>query len=121
MENMESGIQTFYFKNEEIKIKVIGNEPYFSLEEACKILEIKNPLIVKKRLLDEQGVCGVMTFTPMGFKETDFISEANLYRLIFKLHRRENLDFVVWIASEVLPTFIKNKIAKKLINDLEKM
>lgn len=119
MENTKSGIRTFYFKNKQIKIKVIDNEPYFSLEDVCKILEIKNPLRSKERLLDTQGIYDVITFTLTGYKETNFISKTNLYRLIFKLHRRENIEFAVWIKSEVLPIFIRDKVTKKIIKELE--
>lgn len=119
MKKLESGIQTFHFKNNEIKIKVIDNKPYFHLEDVCRILEIEKPEKAKEKLLDEQGIYDVITFTLTGYKETNFISETNLYRLIFKLHRRENIEFAVWITSEVLPIFIRDKVAKKLIKDIE--
>lgn len=119
MENIKTGIQTFYFKNKKIKIKMIDNEPCFNLEDVCRILEIEKPEKAKKRLLDKQGIYDVITFTLTGYKETNFISETSLYKLIFKLHRRENIEFAVWMTSEVLPIFTRNKIAKKLIKDIE--
>lgn len=121
MDNTKSGIRTFYFKNKQIKIKVIDNEPCFHLEDVCRILEIEKPEKAKERLLDKQGIYDVITFTPTGYKETNFISETNLYRLIFKSRRLENIKFAVWVMSEVLPVFIRNKVAKKLIKDLEKL
>lgn len=121
MDNIESGIRTFYFKNKQIKIKVIDNEPYFHLEDVCKILEIKNPLRSKERLLDTQGIYDVITFTLMGYEETYFISENNLYRLIFKSCKPEAEKFAKWATYEVLPIFIQNKVAKKLINELEEL
>lgn len=114
-------IQKFYFKNKQIKIKVIDNEPYFSLEDVCKILEIKNPLRSKERLLDTQGIYDVITFTPTGYKETNFISENNLYRLIFKSCKPEAEKFAKWATYEVLPIFIRDKVAKKIIKDLEEL
>lgn len=121
MDNIESGIQTFYFKNKQIKIKVIDNEPCFHLEDVCRILEIEKTEKAKERLLDKQGIYDVITFTLTGYKETNFISETSLYRLIFKSRRLENIEFAVWVMSEVLPVFIRNKVAKKLIKDLEKL
>lgn len=120
MENIENGIQTFYFKNKKIKIKVIDNEPCFHLEDVCEILKIKDTKRAKARL-DEQGVCDAMTFTSSGFQKKDFISETNLYRLIFKSRRLGNIKFAVWVMSEVLPVFIRNKVAKELIKDLENL
>lgn len=118
MKKLESIIPTFHFKNNKIKIKAINNEPYFSLEDVCEILKIKDTKRAKTRL-DEQGVCDAMTLTSSGFQKKDFISETNLYRLIFKSHRLENIKFAVWMTSEVLPIFTRNKIAKELIKDIE--
>lgn len=120
MDNIESGIQTFYFEHNRIQMMAIGSDPYFSLEDVCEILKIKDTKRAKTRL-DEQGVCDAMTLTSSGFQKKDFISETNLYRLIFKSHRLENIKFAVWMTSEVLPIFTRNKIAKKLIKDLEKL
>lgn len=120
MDNIESGIQTFYFEHNRIQMMAIGSDPYFSLEDVCEILKIKDTKRAKTRL-DEQGVCDAMTLTSSGFQKKDFISETNLYRLIFKSHRLENIKFAVWVMSEVLPVFIRNKVAKKLIKDLEKL
>lgn len=121
MKKLESIIPTFYFKNKQIKIKVIDNEPCFHLEDVCRILEIEKTEKAKERLLDKQGIYDVITFTLTGYEETNFISETNLYRLIFKLHRRENIEFAVWMTSEVLPIFIRDKVAKKIIKELEEL
>ena len=118
MENIESGVQTFYFEYNRIQMTAIGSDPYFNLEDVCEILKIKDTKRAKARL-DEQGVCDAMTFTSSGFQKKDFISETNLYRLIFKSRRLENIKFAVWITSEVLPIFIRNKVAKKIIKELE--
>ncbi len=120
MENIENGILTLLFENNEVKIKVIDNEPYFHLEDVCKILGIKNPWKAKARL-DERGIHTILNYTPIGFKETNFISETNLYRLIFKLASLENTIFVIWLKSEVLPIFIQDKVVKKIIKDLEEL
>lgn len=119
MENTKSGIRTFYFKNKQIKIKVIDSDLYFNLEDVCKILEIKNPEKAKKRFLDPQGICDVMTFTLTGYKKTNFISETNLYKLLSKSKKLIGINFAIWLASEILPIFVQNKIAKKLIKDIE--
>lgn len=118
MDNIESGIQTFYFEHNRIQMMAIGSDPYFSLEDVCEILKIKDTKRAKTRL-DEQGVCDAMTFTSSGFQKKDFISETNLYRLIFKSNILENIKFAVWMTSEVLPIFTRNKIAKELIKDIE--
>lgn len=121
MKKLESIIPTFHFKNNKIKIKAINNEPYFSLEDVCEILEIEKPEKAKEKLLDEQGIWSAIFYTSGSFKKKDFISETNLYRLIFKSRRLGNIKFAVWVMSEVLPVFIRNKVAKELIKDLENL
>lgn len=113
MENIENGILTLLFENNEVKIRTINSEPYFDLENVCEILEIENPRRAKERL-DEQGIRIVFDIMPK-----DFISEPNLYKLISHSRRLANIDFVIWLASEIVPTFIQNKIAKELIKDIE--
>ena len=118
MENIENGILTLLFENNEVKIRTINSEPYFDLENVCEILEIENPRRAKERL-DEQGVYFLFDYWSSKSQRKDFISESNLYKLILQSHRLENIDFVVWLASEVLPIFIRNKVAKKIIKELE--
>lgn len=118
MENIENGILTLLFENNEVKIRTINSEPYFDLENVCEILEIENPRRAKERL-DEQGVYFLFDYWSSKSQKKDFISETNLYRLIFKSHRLENIKFAVWMTSEVLPIFTRNKIAKELIKNIE--
>lgn len=119
MENIENGILTLLFENNEVKIRTINSEPYFDLENVCEILEIENPRRAKERLLDKQGICDVMTFTLTGYKKTNFISETNLYKLLSKSKKLIGIKFAIWLASEILPIFVQNKIAKKLIKNIE--
>lgn len=112
-ENIKSGIHTLRFENNKIKIRVIDSDLYFSLEDVCKILNIKSIRRAKAKL-DKKGVHIVFDVMPK-----DFISEPNLYTLISHSRRLANIDFVIWLASEIVPTFIQNKIAKELIKDIE--
>lgn len=120
MDNIESGIQTFYFEHNRIQMMAIGSDPYFSLEDVCEILKIKDTKRAKTRL-DEQGVCDAMTFTSSGFQKKDFISETNLYRLISQSRKPEAEKFKHWVISDVLPFFTQNKVAKKMIHNLEEL
>lgn len=115
MDNIENGIHTLRFENNKIKIRVIDSDLYFNLEDVCKILNIKNIRRAKAKL-DQQGIRIVFDVMPK-----NFISEPNLYTLISHSRRLANIDFVIWLASEIVPTFIKNKVIKKLINDLEEL
>ncbi|MCT7775416.1 MAG: Bro-N domain-containing protein [Lactobacillus iners] len=118
MENIENGILTLLFENNEVKIRTINSEPYFNLENVCEILEIENPRRAKERL-DEQGVYLLFDYWSSKSQRKDFISESNLYKLILQSHRLENIKFAEWVMSEVSPIFIRNKVAKKIIKELE--
>lgn len=116
MDNIESGIQTFYFEHNRIQMMAIGSDPYFSLEDVCEILKIKDTKRAKTRL-DEQGVCDAMTLTSSGFQKKDFISKPNLNKLISHSHRREKKEFAFWLTAEVFPIFIRDK----MIHNLEEL
>lgn len=113
MENIENGIRILRFENNKIKIRTFNSEPYFNLENVCEILGIKNPEKAKERL-GEQGVYLMFDYSSSEFQRKDFISESNLYKLILQSHRLENIDFVVWLASEVLLIFTRDKMIKNL-------
>lgn len=108
------------FKNNEfgeVRTKVINNEPYFSLIDVCRILEINNPRMAKTRL-NQDGVSttdiGVVTGKKADGSDAiqnvkmNFINESNLYKLIFQSRKAEAERFADWVTSEVLPTIRKH-------------
>lgn len=108
------------FKNNEfgeVRTKVINNEPYFSLTDICRILEINNPRMAKTRL-NGDGVSttdiGVVTGKKADGSDAiqnvkmNFINESNLYKLIFQSRKPEAEKFSDWVTSEVLPTIRKH-------------
>lgn len=76
--------------------------PVFCLKDACAILEIKNPSDASKRLR-KSGV--VRLKASDGRKNNSFlyITEGNLYRLIFQSRKEEAMQFVDWVTDTVLP------------------
>lgn len=99
------------FKNNEfgeVRTKVINNEPYFSLNDVCRILEINNPSQAKTRL-NKDGVISNEVIDSMGrTQQANFINESNLYKLIFQSRKSEAERFADWVTSEVLPTIRKH-------------
>lgn len=94
------------FKNEnfgEVRTSIINNEPWFSLADVCRILEINNPRMAKTRL-SEKGVSTTDILTNGGVQQANFINESNLYKLIFQSRKPEAERFADWVTSEVLPT-----------------
>ena len=68
------------------------NNPLFCLKDACSILEIKNPSDVKKRL-DSKGIIKLDNPESKKAGKLLFVSEGNLYRLIFQSRKEEAEGF----------------------------
>ncbi|WP_311537048.1 phage antirepressor KilAC domain-containing protein [uncultured Anaerococcus sp.] len=92
----------------EVRTSIIDDEPYFSLNDVCRILEIANPRNVKARL-NGDGVHSMDGVDSLG-RRTDvtMISEANLYKLVFQSRKPEAERFADWVTSEVLPAIRKH-------------
>ena len=101
------------FDNEEfgqVRTSVINDEPYFSLNDVCRILEIKNPRDAKSRL-NLDGVGTTDGVDSIG-RRTDvtMINESNLYKLVFQSRKPEAERFGDWVTSEVLPAIRKHGV-----------
>lgn len=112
-------------KNEfgEVRTKVINNEPYFSLNDVCRILEINNPSQAKTRL-NKDGVISNEVIDSMGrTQQANFINESNLYKLIFQSRKSEAEKFADWVTSEVLPSirkhgaYMSSEVIEKTLSD----
>lgn len=114
------------FKNNEfgeVRTKVINNEPYFSLNDVCRILEINNPSQAKTRL-NKDGVISNEVIDSMGrTQQANFINESNLYKLIFQSRKSEAERFADWVTSEVLPSirkhgaYMSSEVIEKTLSD----
>ncbi|MDO4662686.1 MAG: phage antirepressor [Tissierellia bacterium] len=114
------------FENDEfgeIRTKVINDEPYFSLNDVCRILEIANPRNVKSRL-NGDGVHSMDGVDSIG-RRTDvtMINESNLYKLVFQSRKPEAERFADWVTSEVLPAirkhgaYMKDEVIERTLSD----
>ena len=98
------------FDNEEfgqVRTSIIDDEPYFSLNDVCSILEIKNTRDAKSRL-NPKGVATTDILTNGGMQQANFINESNLYKLVFQSRKPEAERFADWVTSEVLPAIRKH-------------
>lgn len=99
------------FDNEEfgqVRTSIIDDEPYFALNDVCRVLDIANPRNVKARL-NGDGVHTMDGVDTLGRKtDVTMISEANLYKLVFQSRKPEAERFADWVTSEVLPAIRKH-------------
>lgn len=98
------------FNNNEfgnIRTLLIENEPYFMLNDVCRILEIGNPSDVKNRL-KKDGVDIIEVIDELGrTQKANFITESNLYKVIFQSRKPQAEKFTDWVTDEVLPSIRK--------------
>ena len=112
------------FENEEFEIRtvVIENEPFFSLSDTCKILDINNSRQAKTRL-SSKGVISNDVLTNGGKQKADFINESNLYKLAFQSRKPQAERFTDWVTSEVLPSirkhgaYMSEEVIEKTLSD----
>ncbi|MGM9880759.1 MAG: BRO family protein [Bacilli bacterium] len=81
--------------------------PVFCLKDACTILDIKNPSDAKKRL-KSSGVVRITKLDANGkFNNYLYVTESNLYKLIFQSRKEEAQQFVDWVTEVILPQIRK--------------
>ena len=122
------------FNNNEFEIRtaMVNNEPYFALNDVCKILELKNPSQAKSRL-STPGVISNEVGVVTGKKSDGtnaiqnvnmtFINESNLYKLAFQSRKPQAERFTDWVTSEVLPAirkhgaYMSEEVIEKTLSD----
>lgn len=99
-------VQNFNFNQSQVRVEMFNGEPLFCLTDITEILEIKNANSSRFNL-SEKGVHKMYTLTKGGKQELTFISEPNLYRVIFRSNKAEAVKFQDWIFEEVIPQIRK--------------
>lgn len=97
------------FNNEQfgaIRTAGTADNPLFCATDVAKSLGYANPA---KAVIDHcKGVTVLETPTAGGVQSIKFISESEVYRLIFKSNAPKAEEFTEWVTSEVLPSIRKH-------------
>ena len=94
----------FNFNNNGVRIVFdVDGEPLFCLADVCRILTVDRTSRLL-RDLDSKGMADCHILTNGGTQKVKFVSEPNLYRIIFRSNKPEALSFQNWVFAEVLPT-----------------
>lgn len=97
----------FNFNEHGVRIALDANGlPLFCLADVCNALGMQraNP---SRFNLNPKGTHSLCTPTASGNQFITFISEENLYRIVFRSTKPEALNFQNWVFAEVLPTIRK--------------
>ncbi|GJM84087.1 putative antirepressor - phage associated [Paenibacillus sp. HMSSN-139] len=100
-------LQVFNFYNQQVRTVEKDGQPWFALNDVCKVLEIGNPSDVKARLDD--GVVSIEGIPDAlnRIQQTLIVNEDGLFDVILESRKPEAKAFRKWITSEVLPTIRK--------------
>ena len=100
-------VQHFNFNQSQVRVEMHNGEPLFCLTDVAQILEIQNTKSSRFNL-KEDGVHKMYLTDKLGRnQEATFISEPNLYRVIFRSNKAEAIKFQDWIFEEVIPSIRK--------------
>jgi prophage antirepressor-like protein len=98
----------------EVRVIVLNNEPHFIAKDVCGILDLKNTTVALNGLKEMthkvllQGVeCTKLNLGhfPDGL---NLLTEAGLYKLVFKSRKPEAEKFEDWITGTVIPAIRKD-------------
>lgn len=98
---------TKIFEGQELRIVGSEEDPYFLLNDVCKILNLA-PRVVRQRLTDD--VCSTYPIIDaLGrTQQATFVNEDGLYDVVLESRKTEAKKFRRWITSEVIPSIRKH-------------
>ena len=98
----------FVFSTDEIRTATdeLGSS-WFCAKDVCDSLGITwNGSTLKN--MPKEWTCMLKVSMQSGSKETTFISEPALYRLVFRSNKAKAIEFANWVCEEVLPSIRKH-------------
>lgn len=99
-----SELSIFQYKHNQVRVALIGGQPWWVASDVCAVLGIQNPTDALTRLDDDEK--GTLDSTEGG-PGRRIVSEAGLYSLILGSRKPEAKEFKRWVTHDVLPTIRK--------------
>ena len=106
---MSNALSIFSFDNSVVRTSIDAQgAPWFCVRDVAECLELANVTHVQ-RLVEESEITSVVIYDSIGrSRETPFINESGLYRVLFRSDSQLAKPFQDWLAKEVLPSIRKN-------------
>lgn len=109
------------FNEKAVRIQIVNDELFFCASDVGDVLGLSN---VYRQISEfSKGVHSMHTPTLGGEQKITFISEPNLYRLIFKSRKENAKLFQDWVFEEVIPSIRKTgrySIPERLVYESKK-
>lgn len=91
------------FEGKALRVVLRDGEPYWVLNEVCKLLDIKHASSAARRLDADEKAAVLLKHGSQG-RQVTVINESGLYALILSSRLPAARRFAKWVRSEVLPT-----------------
>lgn len=100
---------TYTFRDNNVRIEMVNNEPWFVAKDVCEVLDIKNSRDAVSRL-DEDEKASVGISDGSQIRNMSVVNESGLYQLVFSSNKQEAKEFRKWVTAEVLPSIRKHGV-----------
>lgn len=111
---MNNQLMNMMYENHKVEVIVLNNEPLFNANHVGEILEISKVRNTiedynekQKVKLTNEMLAHTIGVRKIHHKGENFLTEAGVYKLVFKSRKKEAEKFTDWIAEEVLPSIRK--------------
>lgn len=95
------------FHDADVRMIVRDDEPWWILNDVCRVLEIANPRDAARRLRDWQRDDVGITDTIGRRQTTTIVNEAAIYKLVLSSRKPIAEEFERWLTCDVLPAIRK--------------
>jgi prophage antirepressor-like protein len=102
-----SNLAQFAFQDNQVRVLVLENNPWFVALDVCKILDVNNISQALTRLKDYEKSTIITNDVTGRNQELLIISESGLYRLVLTSRKPDAEPFQDWVCQEVLPQIRK--------------
>ena len=99
-------LQVFNFKNREVRMVIINNEPWFVAKDVCDVLELTDASKTVSRLDEDEKLIRKL-FVSGQNRDVTVINESGLYSLVLTSNKPEAKEFKHWITHDVIPAIRK--------------
>lgn len=100
-------LQIFNFEDDEVKVQLIDDEPWFVGNDVSRTLGYSNYRNAVSMHVDDEDKLRTQIEYAGQNREVTLINESGLYNLIFNSKLESAKRFKRWVTSEVLPTIRK--------------
>ena len=102
-----SNLAQFAFQDNQVRVLMVENNPWFVALDVCKILDVNNISQALTRLKDYEKSTIITNDVTGRNQELLIISESGLYRLVLTSRKPQAEPFQDWVCQEVLPQIRK--------------